>query len=108
MGLIIALRIVGGRRTCVAVTTRGGGLETGKGLQPCKKDLGSPGKGESKYGPVCASEPDATHIGAYGNGTDKRNHLHLMVVVGVNGQLGDVHLSHVIEVVKEVVFGKIH
>jgi hypothetical protein len=84
------------------------GEETGKGLQPCKKDLGTPGKGQSKFGPVCATEPDASHIGVYGNGTDKRNHLHLMVSVAVIGQLGDVHLSHVIELVKDVISGKIH
>jgi hypothetical protein len=84
------------------------GAETGKGLQPCKKDLGTPGKGQSKFGPVCATEPDASHIDVYGNGTDKRDRLQLMVSVGVIGQLGDVHLSHVIELVKDVISGKIH
>ena len=84
------------------------GKDTGSGLQPCQKKLGTPGKGQSKFGPVCATEPDASHIGVYGNGTDKRNHLHLMVSVAVTGQLGDVHLSHVIQVVTDVISGKIH
>jgi hypothetical protein len=84
------------------------GEETGEGLQPCEKDLGTPGKGQSKFGPVCATEPDASHIGGYGNGTDKRNHLHLMVSVAVTGQLGDVHLSHLIKLVTDVISGKIH
>jgi hypothetical protein len=84
------------------------GKDTGQGLQPCQKKLGTPGKGQSKFGPVCATEPDASHISAYGNGTDKRNHLHLMVTVAVTGQLGDVHLSHVIPLVTDVITGKIH
>jgi hypothetical protein len=84
------------------------GKDTGEGLQPCEKKLGTPGKGQSKYGPVCATEPDATHIAVYGNGTDKRNHLHLMVSVALTGELGDVHLSHVIELVEDVISGKIH
>jgi hypothetical protein len=84
------------------------GEEAGKGLQPCKKDLGTPGKGQSKVGPICATEPDASHIGVYGNGTDKRDHLHLIVSVGVTGQLGDLHLSHMIKLVTDVISGKIH
>jgi hypothetical protein len=84
------------------------GKDTGEGLQPCEKKLGTPGKGQSKFGPVCATEPDAAHIVVYGNGTDKRNHLHLMVSVAVTGELGDVHLSHVITLVEDVVSGKIH
>jgi len=84
------------------------GEDTGEGLQPCDKDLGSPGKGQSKYGPVCATEPDAVHIGVYGNGTDKRNHLHLMVSVALTGQSGDVHLSHALQLVKDLISGKIH
>jgi hypothetical protein len=84
------------------------GKDTGEGLQPCEKKLGTPGKGQSKFGPVCATEPDAAHIGVYGNGTDKRNHLHLMVSVAVTGELGDVHLSHVIKLVDDVISGTIH
>ena len=84
------------------------GVTTGHGLQPCDKDLGTPGRGQSKFGPVCATEPDATHISVYGNGTDRRNHLHLMVTAALIGQQGDVHLSHVIQLVKDVISGKIH
>ena len=36
------------------------------------------------------------------------NHLHLMVSAAVTGQRGDVHLSHMLELVKEVISGKIH
>lgn len=84
------------------------GHSTGKGLQPCKPDLGKPGHGQSKFGPACSTEPDASAFGAYGNGTDKRNGLHLMVSGGVTGQAGDVHLSHMLKLVKDVISGKIH
>ena len=39
------------------------------------------------------------HCSVYGNGTDKRLHLHLMVSAGVSGQRGDVHLSHMLALV---------
>jgi hypothetical protein len=85
------------------------GKQTGNGLQPCNaKDLGSPGKGQSKFGPVCDTEPDQSHFSVYGNGTDKRTHMRLMVSSALTGQQGDVHLSHVIELVKEVISGAIH
>lgn len=84
------------------------GLITGKGKQQCKKDLGKPGHGQSKFGPVCATEPNATHVGVYGNGTDMRNGLHLMVSAAVTGEEGDVHLSHMLKLVKDVISGKIH
>ncbi len=84
------------------------GKLTDKGLPPCTKDYGSPGKGQSKFGPVCSPEPGAAHFGAYGHGTDKRLHLNVMVSVGLIGEEGDVHLSHALELAKEIISAKIH
>jgi hypothetical protein len=84
------------------------GKQTGNGLQPCSAKLGSPGKGQSKFAPVCDTEPDQSHFSVYGNGTDKRTHLRLMVSAALTGQQGDVHLSHQLELVKEVISGAIH
>lgn len=80
---------------------------TDKGDAPCNKHNGKPGKGGSKFGPACIPEPDAVHIGVYGHGTDKHNGLHLMVSAAVTAQKGDVHLSHMIKLVKDVISGKI-
>ncbi len=82
------------------------GQFTGKGK--CNKHNDQPGKGEARFGPACAGEPDAEHFGVYGYGKDKRNGLELMVTAGLTGQRGDVHLSHMIELAKEVISGKIH
>lgn len=84
------------------------GEVTGKGLQPCDSDLGTPGHGESEYGPVCESEPSEAHFTAYGNGVDPRTGAHIMVTAGVTGQQGDVHLSHLLTLVQRVLSGKIH
>jgi hypothetical protein len=84
------------------------GAVTDSGLQPCMPDLGSPGQGESLQGPVCSPEPPEDHFSAYGRGIDKRNGLHIMVSAGLTGQQGDVHLSHLLELVKEIFSGKIH
>ncbi len=84
------------------------GTKTSAGLPPCTRGFGSPGKGQSKLGPACAGEPSMVHYSVYGNGTDKRLHLHLMVSAGVSGQQGDVHLSHILALVKDIISGKIH
>ena len=84
------------------------GEQTSAGLPPCSANYGSPGKGGSKLGPACAGEPSLEKISVYGNGTDKRLHLRLMVSAGVTGQQGDVHLSHMLALVKEIISGKIH
>jgi hypothetical protein len=84
------------------------GENTSAGLPPCTAGDGSPGKGGSKLGPACAGEPSLEKISVYGNGTDKRVHLHLMVSAGVTGQQGDVHLSHMLALVKDIISGKIH
>ena len=85
------------------------GEKTDAGLTPCaQQDYGKPGAGQSRVGPVCSPEPPMAHIGVYGNGVDKRTGLRLMVSAGVTGQAGDVHLSHIIELVQEIISGKIH
>jgi hypothetical protein len=84
------------------------GKLTDKGLEPCQAGHSTPGKGASKFGPACDPEPAAGHYSAYAHGTDKRNGLKLIVSAAVTGQLGDVHLSHMLELAKEVVSGKLH
>jgi hypothetical protein len=83
------------------------GTYTDKGLPPCKKQDGSPGKGVSKFGPVCSPEPAANHYEAIARGNDRRAGVKVMVAAAVTGQRGDVHLSHIIELAKEVVSGKL-
>lgn len=69
----------------------------------------SKGGGQSTHGPpACDGQPSWAHFSAYGNGTDKRVHARLMVSAGVTGQEGDVCLSHVLELVKEILSGKLH
>jgi hypothetical protein len=69
----------------------------------------TPGQKRPEYGPpACDGQPSWAHFSAYGNGTDKRVHARLMVSAGVTGQEGDVHLSHVLELVKEILSGKLH
>ena len=86
-----------------------GAEDTDAGLSPCSEgDYGTPGHGESQFAPVCSPEPSVEHFNAYGHGTDKRTHSQLMVTAGLTGQEGDVHLSHLIELVKEVISGTIH
>ena len=84
------------------------GSVTDKGLQPCMPDLGTLGNGESLRGPVCSPEPPEVQFSAYGRGTDARNGLKLMVSAGLTGQQGVVHLSRLLELVKEIFSGKIH
>jgi hypothetical protein len=84
------------------------GENTSAGLPPCTAVDGAPGTGGSKLGPACAGEPSLEKISVYGNGTDQRAHLHLMVSAGVTGQQGDVHLSHMLALVKDIISGKIH
>ena len=81
---------------------------TDKDLPPCNPDNGSPGKGDSKLGPVCSPEPTADHFSAYGYGTYKRLGLQMMVSAAVTGERGDVHLSHMIVMVQDILSGKIH
>lgn len=84
------------------------GKVTDKGDPPCRRGDGSPGKGKSKLGPVCTPEPNADHYAAYAHGTDRRNGLKVMVSTAVIGQQGDVHLSHMLVLAKDVVSGKLH
>lgn len=83
-----------------------GELRSG-GDGPCNKHDDKPGEGEAKFGPACAGEPNAVHIGVYGHGPDKHNGLDVMVTTGVTGQQGDVHLSHMLELAKRIISGKI-
>ena len=79
------------------------GTDTSSSLPAC-----SPGEKPPKYGPpACAGQPSWVHFGAYGNGTDPRAHARLMVAAAVSGQEGDLHLSHMLELAKEILSGKL-
>jgi hypothetical protein len=83
--------------------------KTDAGLYPCSMGTyGSPGKGESLRGPVCSPEPPEKLITVYANGVDKRNGQRIMVIAGISGEVGDVHLSNMIILAQDVASGKIH
>ena len=78
---------------------------TSAGLSPCKaNDLPL----SRITGPACAGEPTANAFIAYTYGSYKSSGLQLMVTAGLTGQQGDVHLSHLIALVQQVLSGKIH
>jgi hypothetical protein len=61
-----------------------------------------------ELGPKCHGQPPLTAITVIGYGPAKPSGLELMVSTGVTGQQGDVSLSHVIYLVKDILSGKIH
>jgi hypothetical protein len=55
----------------------------------------------NEVGPECAGQPTQDAFGAAGYGS-------YIVTVDLSGQLGDVHLSHVLAMVMQILSGKIH
>ena len=73
------------------------GTTTNAGLEPCP-----PAHKLPKYGPPqCSADPDWTVINV--NSYDSK----LEVATGIVAQQGDVHLSHMIELNREILSGKI-
>jgi hypothetical protein len=62
----------------------------------------------NETGPACAGQPDGDAFGASGYGPYKSGALKVIVTVGLTGQQGDVHLSHALALVMEILSGKIH
>jgi hypothetical protein len=62
----------------------------------------------SATGPTCPGQPTGDAFGVSGYGPYKSGGLMLIVTVGLTGQLGDVHLSHALALVTQILSGKIH
>ena len=59
-------------------------------------------------GPACPGQPTQDAFGATGYGPYKSGAPQLIVTVGLTGELGDVHLSHALALVTQILSGKIH
>jgi len=78
---------------------------TSHGLPPC--NLGDQKAGQ--LGPKCSGEPDQNVYTVVGRGNYKTpTGPKLMVTAATSAQSGDIYLGHVIELVKEILSGKIH
>ena len=62
----------------------------------------------SETGPACPGQPTEDAFGATGYGPYKSGSPLLIVTVGLTGQVGDVHLSHALAMVTQILSGKIH
>jgi hypothetical protein len=62
----------------------------------------------NETGPACPGQPTEDAFGASGYGPYKSGGQLLIVTVGLTGQLGDVHLSHALALVTQILSGKIH
>ena len=74
------------------------GTTSDSGLKPCE-----PGHKLPDFGPpMCAGDPEWTTINVTAYSSK------MMVAAGIGVQLGDAHLSGMVELVKEIVSGKLH
>jgi len=62
---------------------------------------------EIRTGPICAGEPALSHVNVVGYGPSPSG-AELMVSAGGVAEQGDISLIHVIELVKDLISGKIH
>jgi hypothetical protein len=84
------------------------GTRTSASLPPCgSEEAPAPSPPEIRTGPICAGEPALTHITVIGYGPSPRG-VELMVSAGGVAQQGDISLIHVIDLVKDVISGRIH
>jgi hypothetical protein len=84
------------------------GTMTSASLPPCgSEEAPAPAPLGVRTGPICAGEPSATHINVTGYGPSPGG-TELMVSAGGVAQQGDISLIHVIELVKDLISGKIH
>jgi hypothetical protein len=84
------------------------GTMTSASLPPCgSEEAPAPAPLEIRTGPICAGEPALGHVNVVGYGRSPRG-VELMVTAGGAAQQGDISLIHVIELVKDVISGKIH
>jgi hypothetical protein len=59
-------------------------------------------------GPTCPGQPTENTFGATGYGPYKSGAQQLIVTIGLTGQAGDVHLSHALALVTQILSGKLH
>ena len=84
------------------------GTMTSASLPPCgSEEAPALAPLEVRSGPICAGEPSATHINVTGYGPSPSG-TELMVSAGGVAQQGDISLSHVITLIKDLISGKIH
>jgi hypothetical protein len=84
------------------------GTTTSASLPPCgSEEAPAPAPLEVRTGPICAGEPSATHVNVVGYGPSPGG-AELMVSAGGVAQQGDISLSHVMTLVKDLISGKIH
>jgi len=62
---------------------------------------------ETRTGPICAGEPALTHINVIGYGRSPSG-LKPMVTAAAVAESGQVHLANVINLVEDIISGKIH
>lgn len=83
------------------------GTKTSASLPPCgSEEAPAPAPLEVRTGPICAGEPSLTHVTVTGYGPS-RGGAELMVSAGGVAQQGDISLIHVINLVKDLITGKI-
>ena len=87
---------------CRAQSLEGGVLRQRIGFQQRLGSMHTGTRTADIRAPECSSDPDWTTVNVDSYDSS------LMVSVGAVAQLGDVHLSHVIELNKEILTGKIH
>jgi hypothetical protein len=80
------------------------GTKTSAGMAPCTPSQ----KVTNEFEPQCAGQPDASVLDAIGYGPYKSSSVKLMVSTAATSQLGDVHLSHLLALVTQILSGKIH
>jgi len=78
---------------------------TSAGLPPCAANALPR---SAITGPACAGEPTENVFTAYTCGSYSSSGLQVIVTAGLTGQQGDVHLSHLIALVQQILSGKIH
>jgi hypothetical protein len=84
------------------------GTKTSASLPPCGSDQApAPSPLDIRTGPICAGEPALTAITVTGYGLSPSG-VELMVSASGAAQQGDISLIHVIDLVKDLISGKIH
>jgi len=84
------------------------GTKTSASLGRCgTEEAPAPSPLEIRTGPICAGEPALGHVNVVGYGPSPSG-AELMVSAGGVAEQGDISLSHMIKLVKDLISGKIH
>jgi hypothetical protein len=82
----------------------GTGTVTSAGKSPCQPSQVV----SNEPGPACAGQPSESIFTAIGYGSYQPSGQQLMVSTALTGEQGDVHLSHLLALVTEILSAKIH